>query len=268
MLDGQATLAQGRLLVAGWLSLLASIVHVDLGHEVAARLARDTAVSLGREAEEPEIVACAVKIATWEAVVDRWWAEAVQLARTGQDIAARGQAAIVQLTAQGGLGRGQPGRNAAVYDALSRTEARLPEESDGGGAGTLHHFVFDPAKLVYYTATALSWLGDRAAEDFSREVLETSRAPRRTVTARIDLGLVLAGLGRPDEAATLGTQAVDSGWLVPSNAWRAGGLVGGLDARHPGRRDGEDLRQRCRALSAQPPARRGLAEIDEGGTSG
>jgi hypothetical protein len=39
-------------------------------------------------------------------------------------------------------------------------------------------------------------------------------------TARVDLGLILARDGRPDEAAHLGMLAADSGRLVSSNTWR------------------------------------------------
>ena len=270
MLDGKATLGQRRrLLVAGgWLSLLASTVHVDLGHRHAARLARDTAAALGREADEPELAAWAAEIATWEAIVERRWVDAVELARTGQQIAPRGRAAVVQLTAQEARAAARLGDSAAVYGALARTDELLREQPEGGGADTLHHFVFDPAKLVYYTATALSWLGDPAAEDYSREVLASSRAPRRTVTARIDLGMVLTSLGRPDEAAALGAQAVDSGWLVPSNRWRAGELVDELDTRYPDLPDAADLRERYQALQDRSRARRGPAQIEQDGAGG
>lgn len=44
-------------------------------------------------------------------------------------------------------------------------------------------------------------------------------------TARLDLGLVLARLGRPDEAAHYGVLAIESNELVPSNAWRADKLI-------------------------------------------
>jgi hypothetical protein len=71
-----------------------------------------------------------------------------------------------------------------------------------------HHFHYDPAKEVAYTVTALSWLGDPAAEDYAREVLthlESGRdgapRPRRIATARIDLALALVRIGNLDEAA-------------------------------------------------------------------
>lgn len=254
LLDGKTTLAQRRrLLVAGgWLSLLAATVHVDLGHRAAAQIARNTAASLGREAEESELEAWAVETAAWEALVARRWAEALSLARTGQEIAPRSRAAIVQLTAQEARATARLGDTRAVYAALALTDKRLREQPDG--QDSLHHFVFDPAKLVYYTATALSWLGDPAAEDYSREVLSASRAPRRVVTARIDLGLVLTELGRPDEAAALGAEALGSGWLVPSNVWRAGELVAALTTRYPDIAESRDLGEQLRTAARQTEA--------------
>jgi len=233
LLDGRATLTQRRrLLVAGgWLALLAATVHVDLRHRPAARAARDIAMSIGREAGEPELVAWAVEIAAWEAIVDRDWQAATLLARTGQEVAPRAGAAAVQLAAQEARATARIGDSRTVHAALDRAGAALQRQPDG--APTDHHFVFDPAKLTYYTATALSWLGDPAAEAYSREVIRTSSAPRRVVTARLDLGMVLGKLGRPDEAAQMGTLAVESGWLVPSNVWRAGELAAALAHSYP-----------------------------------
>jgi hypothetical protein len=249
LLDGRATLAQRqRLLVAGgWLSLLAATVHVDLGHPAAARIARKLAMSLGRESGEAELGAWSVEIAAWEALVDRRWADALSLARAGQDLAPRSRAAIVQLTAQEARAAARLGDARTVHKALAAAEMRRREQPDG--QDSLHHFVFDPAKLVYYTATALTWLSDPAAESYSREVVRTSRAPRRVATAQVDLGLVLATLGRPDEATSLGGQALSSGWLVSSNAWRVGELVATLATRYPHLAEARNLDERFRSMA-------------------
>jgi hypothetical protein len=76
-----------------------------------------------------------------------------------------------------------------------------------------HHFYFDGDKLELYTGTALAWLGDPAAEDHARHAAARSEASgqrRRVATAHLDLGLVLARLGRPDEAAHFGVLAIES----------------------------------------------------------
>jgi transcriptional regulator with XRE-family HTH domain len=249
LLDGRSTLAQRRrLLVAGgWLALLAATVHVDLGHRIAARIARDTATSLGRETGEAELVAWAVEGASWEAVVDQTWPEAVALARAGQQLAPTGRSAAVQLAAQEARAAARLGDIGIVQDALGRAAAALERQPEGPPD---HHFVFDARKLTSYTATALAWLGDPAAEAHALEVIRTAISPRRLATARLDLGLVLVGLDRPDEAAHLGGLAVDSRRLVPSNVWRAGELAAALDARYPDLAETGDYRDRYRAAAA------------------
>lgn len=249
LLDGRTTLEQRRrLLVAGgWLALLAATVHVDLGHRIAARIARDTATSLGRETADPELVAWAVEGAAWEAVVDQEWPEAVSLARAGQQIAPTGRSAAVQLAAQEARAAARLGDASIVHGALHRAAAALERQPEGPPD---HHFVFDARKLTSYTATALTWLGDPAAEGHALEVIRTAISARRLATARIDLGLVLVGLNRPDEAAALGALAVDSRRLVPSNVWRAGELAAALAARYPDLAETGDYTDRYQAAAA------------------
>lgn len=74
----------------------------------------------------------------------------------------------------------------------------------------------------------MAWLGDPAAEHHARHAAARAEAGaqhRRAATAQLDLGLVLAQLGRPDEAAHYGMLALESNELVPSNAWRADELI-------------------------------------------
>jgi hypothetical protein len=134
-----------------------------------------------------------------------------------------------------------------VHAALARAGAALERLPDGPPD---HHFVFDRRKLTGYTATSLAWLGDPAAEEPAREVIHTATSARRLATARIDLGLVLAGLDRPDEAAALGALAVDSGRLVPSNVWRAAELATALADRYPDAAEARDYRERYLAAAA------------------
>jgi transcriptional regulator with XRE-family HTH domain len=249
LLDGRTTLGQRRrlLLAGGWLSLLAATVHVDLGHRVAARIARDTATALGRETGEAELIAWAVEGAAWEAVVDQEWPEALQLSRAGQQIAPAGRSAAVQLAAQEARAAARLSDSHAVSRALHRASGALESQPEGPPD---HHFVFDARKLTSYTATALAWMGDPAAEEHALEVIRTAISPRRLATARIDLALVLVGLGRPDEAAALGALAVDSRRLVPSNVWRAGELASALTTRYPDLAESCDYRDRYRTAAA------------------
>jgi hypothetical protein len=61
-------------------------------------------------------------------------------------------------------------------------------------------------------------------------------------TAYLDLGLVLARLGRPDESAHCGVLALRANHLVPSNAWRADELIAAVDG-YRGVPEVEELRE-------------------------
>ena len=58
-------------MVRGWLSLLMAALRFDLGDREAAEISRDAALSLGREADHPEIVAWAFETPAWFALADR-----------------------------------------------------------------------------------------------------------------------------------------------------------------------------------------------------
>jgi hypothetical protein len=253
LLDRRSTLAQRRrlLVVGGWLALLGATLHVDLGDRIAAVGARTAAASLGRETNHREIAAWAVEIAAWTALTDRDWRRATRLAAAGEALAPAGSSAAVQLAAQSARAAARLGDGAGVRAGLERAEAGIDRQTDDRPPD--HHFAFDGRKLDGYTATALAWAGDPAGEDIAREVAERYAAgpPRRLATARIDLGLILARDGRPDEAAHLGTLAAESGRLVPSNRWR----VAELDAALRPRRDvpeASELHERMRAGEAAP----------------
>jgi hypothetical protein len=253
LLDRRTTLAQRRrlLVVGGWLALLGATLHVDLGDRPAAAGARAAAASLGRETEDREIAAWAVEVAAWTALTDRNWKGAARLAADGQALAPAGSPAAVQLAAQSARAAARLGDAGEVRSALARATSWVDRQT--GDRPPDHHFVFDARKLEGYTATALAWAGDPAGENIARGVADRYLVGpwRRLATARIDLGLILARDGRPDEAAALGLLAAASGRLVPSNRWR----VVELDAALVDRRDVPEvaeLHERVRATTAVP----------------
>lgn len=69
-----------------------------------------------------------------------------------------------------------------------------------------------------------------------------NHVPTIAPTAYLDLGLVLARLRRPDEAAHFGVLALGTNHLVPSNAWRADELVAAV-SRYRGVPEVEELRE-------------------------
>ena len=245
LLDGRATLAQRRRLLtaAGWLALLAATLHVDLGQRTAAGAARGAAGSLGRETEHDEIGAWACEVDTWTALVDQDWSRAASLAAAGETLAPAGSPAAAQLAMQAARAAARLGDGPEVRAALRRAAVALEQQPQERPPD--HHFHVDPAKLELYTGTALSWLGDPAAEDIARHAAaryETGGRPRRLATAYLDLGLVLARLGRPDEAAHCSVLALGANHLVPSNAWRADELVTAV-SRYRGVPEVEELRE-------------------------
>lgn len=233
LLDRRSTLAQRRrlLVVGGWLALLGATLHIDLGDRAAAVGARTAVASLGRETDHPELAAWVVEIAAWTALIDRDWARAARLAADGETLAPARSSAAVQLAAQSARAAARLGDAAGVRAGLARAEVGVDRQT--GYRPSDHHFTFDGRKLDGYTATALAWAGDPAGEQIAREVADryTAGPPRRLATARIDLGLILARAGRPDEAAQLGTLAAGSGRLVPSNRWRVAELDDALASR-------------------------------------
>ncbi|HEY3895704.1 MAG TPA: helix-turn-helix transcriptional regulator [Pseudonocardiaceae bacterium] len=228
LLDGRATLTQRRrlLVAAGWTALLAATLHVDLGQRAAASTARTVAGSLGRETEYDEISAWGCEVDAWTALVDQDWSHAAALAAAGEALAPTGSPAAAQLAMQAARAAARLGDGPEVRAALRRAAAALEQQSQDRPPD--HHFHVDPAKLELYTGTALSWLGDPAAEAIARHAAEDYQASgrrRRLATAYLDLGLVLTRLGRPDEAAHCGLLALGANHLVPSNAWRADELI-------------------------------------------
>lgn len=246
LLDGRATLTQRRRLLtaAGWLALLAATLHVDLGQRGAATAARRAAGSLGRETEHDEIDAWGCEVDTWTALVDQNWTQAATLAAAGEALAPSGSPAAAQLAMQAARAAARLGDGPKVRAALHRAAVALEKQSQDRPPD--HHFHVDPAKLELYTGTALSWLGDPAAEDIARHAAAryetTGGRPRRLATAYLDLGLVLARLGRPDEAAHCGVLALGANHLVPSNAWRADELIAAV-SEYRGVREVEALRE-------------------------
>lgn len=245
LLDGKATLAQRRRLLvdAGWTALLAATLHVDLGQRGAATAARGAAQSLGRETGQDEIGAWGGELDTWAALVDQDWPRAATLAAAGEAIAPPGSSAAAQMAMQSARAAARLGDGPGVQAALRRCSAASEQQSRQRPPD--HHYFFDGDKLELYTATALAWLGDPAAEHYARHAAARSEASgqwRRVATAHLDLGLVLARLRRPDEAAHFGVLVLASNELVPSNAWRADELIAAVSG-YRGVPEVEELRE-------------------------
>ncbi|MEV6770987.1 helix-turn-helix transcriptional regulator [Nocardia sp. NPDC051030] len=234
LMDSRKTLTQHRrlLVIVGWLSLLASTCHVDLGENSAAAARGHLAWKLADEAGHREIAAWCLETRAWQKLTGGEFTVAAELACAAQALAPEDGSAYIQATAQEGRALARLGDGQGTYKALRRV-ARLvsglsiPDRPE-------HHFRYDPAKSNAYVATTLAWLGDPAAESYARHVLvdlsdTASARPRRIASANLDLGLALVAADKPDEAAHVALAAVESRRLVPSNYWRVSEVVSRIE---------------------------------------
>ncbi|WP_329405936.1 helix-turn-helix domain-containing protein [Nocardia vinacea] len=236
LMDSCKTLTQHRrwLVAVGWLSLLGSTCHIDLGETSAAAARGHLAWRLADEAGHREIAAWCLETRAWQQLTGGEFTAAAQLARAAQSLASEDSSAFIQATAQEGRALARLGDSKGTYGAL-RKVARIvsglstPDRPE-------HHFRYDPAKSDAYVATTLAWLGDPAAESYARHVLAdlagaASARPRRIAMANLDLGLALVAADKPDEAADVALAVVTSGNLVPSHYWRVSEVLSGIEHR-------------------------------------
>lgn len=150
---------------------------------------------------------------------------AADISRAAQQVSPKSGSAFIQATAQEGRAWARLGAGPETRAALGRVEALvsplpMPDQPE-------HHYKYDPPKAQVYVATTLSWLGDKAAESLTRQVLAAIEAPgvqprpRRAALARLDLALALVTVGKHDEAAEVALDAVGSGRLAPVDGRRA-----------------------------------------------
>lgn len=259
LLDARATLAERRriLVVAGWLSLIAATLHIDLAQDAAATARLQAAATLAREAGHPEIIAWCRETEAWRLVTRGQYVEAAALSQAAQSIAPTGSSAMIQATAQEGRARARLGQTTETREVIERVQRMsgaigMPNEPT-------HHYRYDPTKALTYTATTLAWAGDPAAEQYAREViahLDAGPDPvgwsRRTASAHVDLSLALLAAGQPDEAADATQRAIESGRIVPSNQWRAAEIVEAVE-RHD-LPEAAELREAFETLTTSPDA--------------
>jgi hypothetical protein len=125
-----------RLLVAaGWLSVLLAQLHFDAGDREAAEANRDATLRLARQADHAELAAWAVEALAWWALADGRHGDALELARSGQELAPPASAAALQLAldeAQAWACLGDHLQAAGARRQAALTRAMLP------GAGFTH----------------------------------------------------------------------------------------------------------------------------------
>ena len=262
---GRLNLAQRRqLLVAGgWLATLLATLEFDAGDQPAAEDSRDAALQLGKAADHQEIMAWSFELLAWFALVNHQPRQALDLAQQGLTLAPNTSAGV-QLAMQQARVWARLGQRRETEQALragATALARLPPP-----AHPEDHFAFDATKLTFYAAMCFTWLHQtEQAEDHARQVIAQStevpgvlRWPTRYAVAQVDLAVLAAQRGQPDEAALRGTSALDSGRVVASTL----GWFAELDAllvRHHGAvPEVQDFHERyravCHSISRRDPA--------------
>ncbi len=237
LLDARSTLAEHRrLLVAGgWLSLLAATALIDLHRDHAAAAHLRTAAQMARETGHAEITAWCLETQAWQVLTAGDYRRAVDISQAAQQVAPKSGSAFIQATAQEGRAWARLGADPETRAALGRVEALvsplpMPDRPE-------HHYRYDPPKAQVYVATTLSWLGDKAAEGITRQVLAAIEAseirprPRRAALARLDLALALTAANKHDEAAGVALEALRSGRLAPVDGRRAREIVSAVAER-------------------------------------
>jgi transcriptional regulator with XRE-family HTH domain len=258
LMDARKTLQEHRrlLVVGGWLSLLGATLHIDLTQDSAATARLQTAAALAKQAEHHEIEAWCYETEAWRVLTAGDFKRATKLSQIAQGIAPAGSSAKIQATAQEGRAEARLGHSDETYSAINRVQemsASLPRPDNPE-----HHYRYDPAKSLSYTATTLAWIGDRAAEAYAREVIaqldpsdDIAKWPRRVASANIDLALVLLKDNRMDEACDAASKAILSGRVVPSNRWRALEVVTDVEARQLP--EASDLREAYQGMKWTKP---------------
>jgi transcriptional regulator with XRE-family HTH domain len=215
LLDCRLTLSQHRelLTIAGYLTLLVGCLEYDMGDSPSADASRLAALSLGKEADNADVIGWAHEMRAWYSLTQGDYRGAIVASEMGQE-AAPGHAVAVQLAAQKAKAWARIGdrRQAEVaLDAGRRLLESLPQPENLD-----NHFVVDPAKFDFYAMDCYRSLGeDRLAETFAAEVLRvgtdfdgTERSPMRNAEARVTLGVVAARRGDLESAIHRGTQAL------------------------------------------------------------
>jgi hypothetical protein len=220
---GRVNLAQRQqLLVAGgWLATLLATLQFDAGDQPAAEDSRDAALQLGKAAGHQEIMAWSFELLAWFALVNHQPRQSLDLAEQGLTLAPNTSAGV-QLAMQQARVWARLGQRRETEEALRAGATALARLS--APAHPEHHFAFDAPKLTFYAAMCFTWLHQtEQAEEHARQVITHStetpgalRWPTRFAVAHVDLALLAAQRGQPDEAALRGMAALDSGRVVAS----------------------------------------------------
>lgn len=258
-LGGRPSYSQhGELLrQAGWLTLLISCLDWDSNDGAAARAARHSAVLLGRDIDDPQILGWAAEIQAWMALTEGDLPGAVHAATAGLDVT-RAHSVSVQLLAQQAKAWSRMGNREEAEQALRDGRdllTRLPYPGN-----PRNHFTVDPTKYDFYAMDVYRQLH---MDDLAMAAAETVRrlsvapggrqtAPMRVAEAELTEATILARLGDINGATTTGAHALEADRRsLPSLLNVSGELVDELRKTDPTQRRSSDFIDRLHDLKGQ-----------------
>ncbi|GAB3214284.1 hypothetical protein GCM10027294_53420 [Marinactinospora endophytica] len=258
LLDHRMTLAQHRevLSIAGMLTLLVGCLEQDIGAPTRAETTRRSALALGTESDDRDVVGWSYEMTCWFALTSGDYGRVLAAADAG--VAAAGHRSVsVQLYAQTAKAAARIGDRRRVEIALDhgrRVLEDLPYPDD-----TAHHFVVDPAKFDYYSMDVLRLVGDDARADaLADEVLSRAvdwrgrlLSPMRAAEAHVTKGVIAARRGDLEAAVDHGRRALEGDrQSIPSLVMVGGELAQELTTRYPKEVDTQEYVDELRALAA------------------
>lgn len=259
LLDGKLTLAQHRevLVLAGWVALLVGCLDYDLGRRTAAEATRRAALSLGQEAELPEIVYWSAEMAAWFALTQGNYPTAIQAA----DVPLPSTTPLgvsVQLAAQRAKAFARLGDRVQMEAALC--QGRLLLEGTVAPANPDNHFVVDPEKLDFYAMDCYRVAGDNPrAQAHAYQVVRTAiapdgtvRRPMRLAEAQLTLAVIAVRHRDLELAVHEGLCALSSDRRsLPSLLWVASEVAGEMAERFPDDPRTRTFLERMRSLAEE-----------------
>lgn len=257
LLEHRLTLAQHRelLSITGLIALLVGCVEYDMGERRAAEATRRSALSLGTEADDRDVIGWAHEMTAWFNLTQGDYRGVVAASERGMT-AAGDRGVTVQLAAQQAKAWARIGDRREVELALDRGRSLLegmpyPENRD-------HHFVVDPSKFDFYAMDCYRRLGeDRLAAAYADETLRvgtnfdgSDRSPMRNAEARITQGVVAARQGDLEAAVISGTTALQGERKsLPSLLMTSTELRDVIESRYPREPMAKDYTNQLRELA-------------------
>jgi transcriptional regulator with XRE-family HTH domain len=241
--DGMRPADRRRLLVVcGWLSAIVGCALFDVGQRRRAETNRLAVRDLAGQAGHAELAAWALEMATWFALSEGRFSDALASAQAGE-VATGDSPVAARLALHEAKAAARLRDRRLAEQALDRARAivdRLPWPFD-----ELHHFAMDETKMTAHAATAYLWLGDdAAAEDCAWQVLVhqlkpdgTTRHPMRIAETRCTLGILAARRRDLEQAVYFGLAALQASRVsIPTLLSRAAELEAVLTTSFPGER--------------------------------